>query len=320
MLGDGRDYFVPKPKTLTALNQYILQEGSSSGATIQECAVLSNCARFEIIIWSGESDTTTSTMIQEHLSRCLAHQVKSYRQRPFPMLQDQLSRLDSPRLINTGSTYGDIKNEHDEIVKELSTHWNCLSGVEAVSHHLCLVAAGMALRPNRPDRPVPFQPFSSRDAHILLQLKRTPFEGGNRIKLLLDAALSAGKAARDPQQVPELEELRNTYGETGNSKYSIDPPAAVTELVAKAAMARAIVPAVDDCVQRLQAMGRAEPIVRLRERVDTTLEPRNGEETKWLRKQLHGPTMNLRQGKEVDIDALIKDLESQLEKQRSLQL
>lgn len=236
------------------------------------------------------------------------------------MLQDQLSRLDSPRLIDTASSFGKDDANSKDFVQELSCHWNCISGVEEVSHHLCLVAAGMALRPNRPDRPVPFQPFSSRDAHILLQLKRTPFEGGNRIKLLLNAALSAGKAARDPQQVPALEQLRRDYGETGNSKYSIAPPAAVTEAAAKAAVDLAVIPAVKDCVERLQAMTRTEPIVQLRRRVDETLAPQNDEEIKWLRKQLHAPTMDLREGRVVDIDALVQDLEEQLGKQRSTSL
>ncbi len=58
------------------------------------------------------------------------------------------------------------------------------------------VAAGMAPRASRPDRPVLFRPFSSRDAHIMLQLKRTAEVDSQypRMKIILDAVLNAGKA------------------------------------------------------------------------------------------------------------------------------
>jgi hypothetical protein len=108
-------------------------------------------------------------------------------------------------------------------------------------HHLCLVAVGLAPRPRRPNREIVFRPFSSRDAHILLQLKRTadiitssphwtkPSQNmlpkTSYLLTLLQFALRAGKAARNPNKVPALMELRDRYGETGNSpKYDIEPP------------------------------------------------------------------------------------------------
>ena len=299
VLGDGRDFFVPKPKTLTALNRLL----TTSCSSVEECSVVSNCARFEIIVW-GQENTTT---IQEQVSHCLAAQVLSYQKRPFPILQDQLSRLDSPRLIDSDAVFCNDEG----IVNDIATHWTCLTGIEAVCHHLCLVAAGMAIRPNRPDKKVPFRPFASRDAHILLQLKRTPTEG-SRVKLLLDAALSSGKAARDPNQVPELKPLRD-YG-TGNSKYSIDPPAALTDAAAQAALRLAIEPTVQDCLERLNAMSMSDVIARLRQ--ETELLAQTDEETRWLRKELHQPTMDLRQGSEIDIDSFVKELEARLTQQR----
>ena len=46
VLGDGRDYFVPRPKTLQALNQILRQQLQA-----KECVVLSNCARFDIFLF-----------------------------------------------------------------------------------------------------------------------------------------------------------------------------------------------------------------------------------------------------------------------------
>ena len=215
--------------------------------------------------------------------------------------------LNLPRLIDS-----DVASFNDDgIVKYILAHWCCPTGVDAVCHHICLVAAGMAVRSNRSDKEVPFLPFASWDAHILLQLKRTPTEG-SRVKLFLDAALSSGKAGRDPNQVSELKPLRN-YG-TGNSKYSIDPPAALTDAAAQAALRLAIEPTVQDCLERLNAMSMSDVIARLRQ--ETELLAQTDEETRWLRKELHQPTMDLRQGSEIDIDSFVKELEVRLTQQR----
>lgn len=47
------------------------------------------------------------------------------------------------------------------------------------------------------------------------------------VKSILDSALTAGKAARDPEQVPALGPLKK-FG-SGGSRYSTDPPAALTK-------------------------------------------------------------------------------------------
>ena len=45
ILGDGRDFFVPKPKTLMTLQQYLLENIPN----LTECSIISNCARLEIL-------------------------------------------------------------------------------------------------------------------------------------------------------------------------------------------------------------------------------------------------------------------------------
>jgi hypothetical protein len=129
-------------------------------------------------------------------------------------------------------------NEINQLANRLST----MEGALAICTHLSLVASGLSPRPNRPDREVLFRPYSSRDAHILLQLKRTvelvsvlnmttttTENGGGgrgRIKTLLDSALTAGKASRNERIVPEIRKLKE-YGSNGS------PPLALAKVVAE---------------------------------------------------------------------------------------
>lgn len=308
VLGDGRDFFVPKPKTLTALNRLLLERCSF----VQECAVLSNCARFEILVWSADPKTDPLT-IQHQVAHVLAAQLEAHQKQPMTIqriLAKQFSGIDTPDSIDTKAA----PCTNDAILKDITSYWNCISGVESVCHYLCLVAAGMAIRPNRPELKVPvFRPFSSRDAHILLQLKRSPTEGGNHVRLLWDAARSAGKAARDTNRVPELASLR-PYGTSDHKKYSIDPPIALQEAVTQAAMQRAIEPTVRDCIERWNAMHMSSRIITLRQRIERMAQ--TDEERKWLRKEIHQPSMDLRQGIDIDVESLVQELELQLMQQR----
>lgn len=309
VLGDGRDFFVPKPKTLAALNRYLIDRSSS----IRECTVLSNCARLEVVIWSNNVTIEEVGTMKDSVSRCLVEQVISYRRKPFPMLRDQLSRFDSATLIDRDIR---LDREDDSLVQEISSYFNCMSGVENVSRHLCTVAAGMATRPNRPERHVAFRPFSSRDAHILLQLKRTrEVSLGSHVQMIFDAALSAGKNTRNVEKVPQLKALQQ-YGSGNNNKYSIDPPDELTRAAAAGARKFAIEPAVRDCVESFAARSRSDMIVKLRNNVEELAE--SPEEKKWLREKLHKPTVELRQGNEVDVRAVRELLKDQLVQQRQM--
>jgi hypothetical protein len=51
VLGDGRDFFVPRPKTLAALQQYLVSSSSADAEPrIEAVVVLSNCARLELLV------------------------------------------------------------------------------------------------------------------------------------------------------------------------------------------------------------------------------------------------------------------------------
>jgi hypothetical protein len=242
VLGDGRDFFVPRPKTLSALQSYIQSSSQreyqqlaetteytyDGHPVFEECVVLSNCARFEIII------VTDSPLVRvlDSLARAIVAQVQAFQNRPFKSMHlpfDWPGSIDPDAGIDVG--------RHGPLIDELaaSKHWTHLKEAEEISEHLCLVAAGMAPRPSRADRrPVIFRPFSSRDAHILLQLKRTWYNSvqvAPRISLFLRYALQAGKAVRNPDKIPEIMILRQ-YG-TGNSKFDTLPPPDVLDSVTK---------------------------------------------------------------------------------------
>jgi hypothetical protein len=233
VLGDGRDFFIPKPRTLKALQSF-LQEGVNDanqidgGVCVEECVVISNCARFEILLVTSNGVDPTPA-----ISNLLLHQMESYRKRPIQLNLplDWAGAID-PNAANTSGGQNAVVPTSDQ-VEELVQYWTHVEGVRDITDHLCRVAAGMAQRPRRPDRDIVFQPFSSRDAHILLQLRRTlqiaQDATATYLSILLRYAIQAGKAARTPAKVPELQELRN-YG-TGNSKYCVLPPAEVSQRV-----------------------------------------------------------------------------------------
>jgi hypothetical protein len=218
-LGDGRDFFIPKPKTIQALQDFILRQCPS----LSECVVLSNCARLEIVCVTQSFKDPV-----EDISKALSAQLTSSKTRKRPMYAMLVEHVDLPDLVIDPKALVTCSEESDA----LAIHWTHLVGVEPVCRHLSLIAAGMALRPRRIDREVPFRPFSSRDAHILLQLKRTKeVANGRRVQQLLDYALRVGKAVRNEDKVPELKKLR-MFG-SGDSKYSTEPPKELTQRVAK---------------------------------------------------------------------------------------
>lgn len=278
VLGDGRDFFVPKPKTIRAL-QDLLQEHCD----MTQVSVLSNCARLEIICVCKSKPISA-------ICRCLMGQVRSKEASGTAPWSILTQSMDMPSLILQSTP---LSTEEISTAKELEQHWNIKEGYRDVIHHLCLVSAGMAARPRRPDREVIFRPFSSRDAHILLQLKRTrEIAQGKDVGRLLEYALRAGKAARNSDIVEELGLLRK-YG-TGDSKYCTNAPDDTIRQVVDAVMASAIDPLIDECIQSsIITDDLTEAIMMLR---DVQSLARTPEERSWIRKRLHQPTMRLRDG------------------------
>ena len=303
ILGDGRDFFVPKPKTIRAL-QAVLQQ-HCGGMT--QISILSNCARLEIIC-SSESDPVPD------ICRCLIAQLQHKDSGNFFSLLTQ--SMDIPEKV-LQSDPPPLEPTPESI--KLECHWERKEGYEEVARHLCLVAAGMASRPRRPDREVIFRPFSSRDAHILLQLKRTKEVAvGKDVNKLLECALRAGKAARNPDVVPELKLLRE-YG-TGDSKYSTEAPTETLQLVIDSVLKLAIEPLVDEFEQSSRISGDlASALSLLRRTEGLALNPA---ERRWIRKRLHQPTLSLRNGSFAisDVRREIHQIEADLNTFRLLEV
>jgi hypothetical protein len=273
VLGDGRDFFIPRPRTIRALQSYLSTHHDRGENrhhyVISECVVLSNCARFEIllVVNTNHYNITPNTFMVNRkdfhtgndvnrqqltndvvtgISSMLVRQVQSHHKYGNNVISHATtSLLDWPGAIDpiASHTLHSLDDEYNVTAKiqDVSKFWTIRSGSRDMVHHLCLVAVGMASRPRRPNREIVFRPFSSRDAHILLQLKRTAdiitssphwtkpsknmLPKTSYLLTLLQFALRAGKAARNPNKLPALMELRDRYGETGNSpKYDIEPP------------------------------------------------------------------------------------------------
>jgi hypothetical protein len=124
VLGDGRDFFVPKPKTLTALNHYIITKVEQ----VQECSIVSNCARFELLLlvddtctMKSESQRQDFTWIEQALSQCLLAQVESHASQQG--IANILFNFDNPNTIdpNANSSSIDIDLEWTHLSQSLVT-------------------------------------------------------------------------------------------------------------------------------------------------------------------------------------------------------
>jgi hypothetical protein len=221
-LGDGRDFFVPRPKTIAALNQILCEQVNST-----EAVVLSNCARFDVILVTENSNVEE---LRKLLALALLQQYEHSKEQKQKRKLDLSFWLDGdqPNRLLLGKNSNISVDDFDW--KTLSHNLQCLEGPGTIALYMCRVASGLQAQGRRPDRDVVFRPFSSRDAHVMLQLKRTAdiasTTSSPRIKALLDTALQSGKAARDPDIVPAILPLKK-YGSGGSSgRYSLgDAPA-----------------------------------------------------------------------------------------------
>ena len=336
-LGDGRDYFVPRPRALKTLNKLLVgttirlgcghrderkegigEDGRDRKYTVEECGVLSNCARLDFVLVVVQACPSMNSEDavgagRRAVAEALASQMISFgtiHQRNAAMdglasFLDLAGVVDEcPPSIEESAEVVDFASEFDALLVTLEGG--------SVCRHLCEVATGLAARPSRPGREVPFRPWSSRDAHVMLQLKRTSeVVRGPRVKQLFDASLQAGKAARDPTRLPEIIPLKQ-YGTDG--RYATSAPTHLTEAAVAAATKIAIVPAVKRCEAKLMAMDSSDAISGLRSRVEEVLQGAglSSELDKdvglVVRRLLHRPIMTLREGKSVDEDQIISGI------------
>ena len=220
VLGDGRDFFVHRPRAISDLTSLIIGATFTNATqewVIDECAILSNCARMDVYLSCCPSKNQTSEACFSSptfiVANVLAIQLEHYRaapKSPSHILKSQVSQLmDLPGMVvvepNSFSAYT-TKLQHE--IEQQLVHINDTTDIV---RHACLITAGLVRRSGHGIR---FRPFSSRDAHIMLQMKRClDLAVGSNISTILKASLTAGKAARNVNVVPEIKLLQGQFGE-----------------------------------------------------------------------------------------------------------
>jgi len=107
----------------------------------------------------------------------------------------------------------------------------------------------------------------------------------------LEAAIEAGKAARNTAIVPEIEELR----EVGDGRYRVEVGENIVTAVGDAVKKKAIDPIVERCVEKLTARGYSDEIERFRHVAIAV-----GEKREEVNRLIHEPTKILRSGGKLD--------------------
>jgi hypothetical protein len=278
VLGDGHDYFVPRPQTLRKLNQVLagqiqrqerlhprqLQKQRQQHPTDQyknatvpsQVSVLSNCARFDVFVTAPASVSVSA--VRCSVARTILHQIDRYKAEegngPFFLSAralwrlgrggpDDPSRISDPPSPGVAAACGGGHDDDETAIRLLAESFRVRRGPDRVARYVGTVAAGLAhsnrrRRRRRPghkihggrrrsdeasddeeddddeDPPIKeisstFRPYSSRDAHVLLQLKRTlDVTVGCHLVELFQAAIRAGKDCRNPSVVTEIGPLR----------------------------------------------------------------------------------------------------------------
>ena len=339
VLGDGADRWVPRPRTVRRFAAVIVASATAA-VPVEECVVLANCARLDVYV--ATAAPTSGAAVAGHVAEQIAVQFAAWRRNPrWLAWADDEARVVRPGSCDAATDAAIRDSASDLDPQALAAVLTPVSGVEAVAQHCCVLAVGLAGKD-----PAAFRPFAARDAHVMLQLKRTldaaaapatsppasgdPFASafgsrggafampapcGPRLGIVLRAGLAAGKAARNPDILPEVAALRQY---SGGGRYAVPESAhsTVARRTAAAAVARDVVgPAVAQCAADLRALDSAAAITRLRARAEDVVAAelgagaaaRHAEVVRAsTRRLLHAPTVALREGDEVDEEAVLQ--------------
>lgn len=192
-LGDGRDYFIPRPRAIGTLQNNFLQFHDTNDCLhaqdnkiehrvkVSECSILSNCARFDILLVLRLDDPPQDKFFspnKEELelkakiiaANVLLDQLVYYDKSKYKnsaLTQSLTTAFDLPGIVydssSTKSTTGVSKSfkteEYKDKVNEIAGYLDYEGDIQNITKHTCLVASGIALRPSRPERDVPFVSF-----------------------------------------------------------------------------------------------------------------------------------------------------------------
>jgi len=328
VLGNGVDFFVPRVKTLRAFNSFLLGP-LGAGEEICEAVTLSNCARMEVYLrvrWEGgECGADIPAGLAASVRGTVGSRLEAQLSRSTSWGDSLTSALDVPGRIVPPTTAADGAD-----ACEVARHLTPESGVEIIAKRLCEISAGMAPRPSRPGRPITFRPYSSRDAHVLLQMRRAreavaTIDGGRVSGALSDIFLGAVRAGAEVRSssLPEVREMRPYGGR--------EAPASVASRAEVAVRATILTPAAQE-IEKNYRMAYVvesgstvtERITQLREKVregvgawaEASGVGRDSQEIRSaVQRGLHRPTVDLREGKLLEIDAneVIRRLQVELE-------
>lgn len=163
----GDDLGLPRRRAAAAVAALAMKRDG-----VSECAVLSTCARLDFLLRT-ESSEVAMDAIADVLGRQVA-QLNVW----TSGLRCVAAWLDAAESKITQADSSEPMDVRDALTPRL--------GIQVAAHHLCLVATAAH----------DFDPFCSRRAHVMHQLKSC--SSSKSFKALVDAALNAGKTARDP--------------------------------------------------------------------------------------------------------------------------
>lgn len=344
ILGDGGVYFDQRPISLRELNKHVsasivhsLLERYHYNSVNVEAAVLSTCARFEVLLTvemkpiNQDYENYLRDLVLKNISeqiiafRCktkwkdlnyfyISRRMKYIAFKIFPFLP-----RDNPNRIYVGNIRDEWVNDIQHMTYALSKSVVVRNEIEDICRRLCFMASGL-------DRPL-FRPFSARDSHIISQMKRS-MEGivkssqygsessSTYCKILFDAALHSGKASRSSKVVPLLDELRVV------SK-GADGPRDISLRAAECAKIFAVEPSVSQCCSKFRSMKRAKDVSDFRHRVSKLVSQYGFElesnKCAKIRSILHQPTIDIRNGINIRADDVLFEIQAELCKMKMSQ-
>jgi hypothetical protein len=267
----------------------------------------------------------------------------------FGLVADDPARVVPTPSFNDGDSF-DAEEGEEELVGRIAGTFRVVTGPERAARYLCTVAAGIASPHDTAissssssnnhvatataatgTGTATFRPHSSRDAHIMLQLKRTlDVTDGPMLSALIRSALEAGKNCRNDQVVPAIRPLRkySTGSEKSSGRYGSLAGPAPSHLVLMAvqqARDKAIEPAVRRYCEMWTAQSASCAIAELHRAVtDLVVEKRRRKQASQqngvagpntssspppsVRQLLHSATVTLRRGGTVRIDDVLEEV------------
>ncbi|GMI05445.1 hypothetical protein TrVE_jg4577 [Triparma verrucosa] len=309
-LGTGADYATPKLNHVRRLTSIVVESG---GGRVRSCAVLSNCQRFDVLITSPDDDVD---FVNELVAGCLAREAERYaaanREAGLrgSLLNGLRLFLDMPSSSSSWEE-PDRGGEYEQILEHITT----LTEPTEIATYLALAAAGM----NNPKRP--YNPYNSRDSHIMLQLKRclqtasiapaTTSSSPPRNATVLDllsVSLKCGSIARNENACPSIKSLK-PYGK----KYSPSTPSDLLETVKSQVKREKIDPIIEEFVNEGSDFNAIIEFRTSSNEIGEAL----GINAQEVAKLIHEPTLILKGSESTDkfreyIESRVDDLENEL--------